>query len=242
MDAWGWVSVMALAAAAVLAFQSRPAVRWLLTSVPFWMFGNALDWLLLVAVALTVVSMIAGALVPTLVGRRVNRPNRTRLVHLTAGPLVPMTPQVFTGGQRSRLVRNLAWSLLAMAVAVAALVGSGVFAVELAALALAALIMSSTFAFANWFADRVRVRIDEVGVHGRTLVVEHTAKWTDVTGLRLRYLMLPRYGVRMVYYVVESPRHEVAFPSSMRGAETLRDRIEAATGLRWSEPDITATL
>jgi hypothetical protein len=241
MDAWGWVSLVALAAAPLVGFSARPALRLLLASIPFWVFGDSYEWVVLAAVGLTVASMVRAALVPTLAGRRVNGPAREVLPHLASGPLVPVTPHVFTVAHRSRLMRNLAIALAVMAagLAVAGTMGD---LVELQALAFSALIIAATFAFGNWFADRVRLRVDEVGVHGRTMFIEHTAKWTEITGLRLRYLFMPGYSMRLVYYVVESPRHEVAFPSSMPGAKDLQACIEAATGLRWPEPEITATM
>ncbi|MEQ1731092.1 MAG: hypothetical protein ABL982_22210 [Vicinamibacterales bacterium] len=242
MDVWGWVALATLGAAPLIGLRNWPSLRWLLASIPFWIFGNALDWLLLVAVALTVASFVAGALVPTLVGRRVRKSGRTPLPHLASGPLVPVSPQICSGGRRSRPLTWLARGSCLGAVVVFALLAAGLLAVELAALGIAALIMAAVFTFSNWFADRVRVRVDEVGVHGRVLFLEHTAKWTDISGLRLRYLFMPAYGVRLVYYVVESPRHEVAFPSSMQGARELQATIESATGLTWPEPEITPTM
>jgi hypothetical protein len=55
-------------------------------------------------------------------------------------------------------------------------------------------------------------------------------------------VFLPGYGIRLVYYVVETPAAEVSFPSSMGGARELQAAIEAATGLRWAEPEITPTM
>jgi hypothetical protein len=241
MDAWGWLSLASLGAAPFVGMRRSPALRFLVASIPFWVYGNALEWILLVAVALVIASMVRAALIPTLVGRRVNRSAQTPLPHLSSGPLVVVAPRVFTGGQRSRLLRNLSIGFLALAVVLVVALAMG-GAVELGALALACVIIGATFAFGNWFADRVRLRVDEVGVHGRTMFVEHTARWTEISGLRLRYLFLPGYSARLVYYVVESQKHEVAFPSSMRGAKELQGTIEAATGLKWPEPEITATM
>jgi hypothetical protein len=243
MDAWGWVSLAALAAAPFVGMRPSSALRWLLASFPFWAFGNALEWMLLVAVGLVIASMAQVALIPTLVGRRVNRSaaQATPLPHLAGGPLVAVTPAVFTAGQRSRPLRyaGIAFLVIAAGLFVALALGGGP---ELAGLLMAAVIIAATFAFANWFADRVRVRVDEIGVHGRMMFLEHTARWTEISGLRLRYLFLPGYSMRLIYYVVESQKHEVAFPSSMRGAKELQGTIEAATGLKWPEPEITATM
>lgn len=242
MDTWAWVALVSLAAAPLIGVRGGSPLQWLLTSIPFWIFGNAIEALLLVAVGLTIASMAAVAVVPTLVGRRVRRSQRQPLPHLASGPLVPVAPQVFTGGQRSRILKYAARALLLLAGALFLLIAAGAMAPELAGLPLAALIIAATFTFGNWFADRVRLRVDEVGVHGRMMFVEHTAKWTEISGLRLRYLFMPGYAVRMVYYVVESPRHEVAFPSSMKGARELQASIEAATGLAWPDPEITPNL
>jgi hypothetical protein len=244
MDAWGWVSLAALGAAPFVGMRKSPALRWLLASIPFWVYGNALEWLNLTAVGLVIASMARAALIPTLAGRRVNRwgsSQATPLPHLANGPLVAVTPAVFPGAHRSRVLRYLAIGFMALAAVLMVALGMG-GAVELGALALSCVIISATFAFGNWFADRVRLRVDEVGVHGRTMFVEHTARWSEITGLRLRYVFLPGYGIRLIYYVVQSPTHEVSFPSSMRRAKELQETIEAATGLEWPEPEITATM
>jgi hypothetical protein len=243
MDAWGWVAIAAFAAAPFIGMRRSSALRWLLASFPFWAFGETYEWMLLVAVGLVIASLAQVALIPTLVGRRVNRSaaQATPLPHLANGPLIAVTPAVFAGGQRSRALRyaSIVLVLIAAGLFVALAMGGGP---EIAALLIAAVIIAATFAFGNWFADRVRVRVDETGVHGRVMFLEHTARWTEISGLRLRYLFLPGYSARLVYYVVESPTHEVAFPSSMRGAKDLQATIEAATGLKWPEPEITATM
>jgi hypothetical protein len=241
MDAWGWVTIVALAAAPFVGMRKSPALRLLVASIPFWIFSDAYEWIVLTAVGLVIASMARAALIPTLVGRRVNRSGETPLPHLASGPLVAVSPRVFTGGQRNRWLSYLTIGFLALAAVLGVALAMG-GAVELGALALSCLIIAATFAFGNWFADRVRVRVDEAGVHGRTMFIEHTARWTEISGLRLRYLFLPGYSMRLIYYVVESPRHEVAFPSSMRGAKELQATIEAATGLKWPEPEITATM
>jgi hypothetical protein len=244
MDAWGWVTIAALAAAPFVGMRRSPALRFLIASIPFWIFGNALEWLSLTAVGLVIASMARAALIPTLAGRRVNRwasSEATPLPHLANGPLVAVTPAVYPGAHRSRVLGYLAIGFMALAAVLMVALGMG-GGVELGALALSCVIIAATFAFGNWFADRVRLRVDEVGVHGRTMFVEHSARWTEVTGLRLRYVFLPGYSIRLVYYVVESPTHEVSFPSSMKGAKELQGTIEAATGLRWPEPEITATM
>ncbi len=242
MDPWGWLSLTTLAAAAIVGFARRPIVRLLVASIPFWIYGNANELILLTAVGLTIGSLVVAAVGPTLAGRRVRHSGSTPLPHLASGPLVPITPQTYFGGQKSRVLR---YSTIALAVAAFVLftAAAAQYQVEvMTALGLSAVIMSATFAFSNWFANRVRLRIDHLGVHGRTMLREHTARWSDISGLRLRYVFLPAYGIRLVYYVVETPATEVSFPSSMRGAADLQAAIEAATGLRWPEPEITATM
>jgi hypothetical protein len=242
MDGWGWLSVAGFAAAAALGVRRWPILRWLLASVPFWIFGNANELLQLTAVGLTIAALAAGAVGPTLVGRRVRRAGSVPLPHLASGPLVPVAPRTFTGGQRSQFLRYAAIALVTIALLLSGLWAAGYDAAVTLGLGLSAVILSATFAFTNWFASRVRLRIDESGVHGRTLLREHTARWSDISGLRLRYVFLPGYGIRLVYYVVETPAAEVSFPSSMRGARELQATIETATGLRWSEPEITPTM
>jgi hypothetical protein len=107
-------------------------------------------------------------------------------------------------------------------------------------LAISSAIMAATFAFSNWFATRVRLRLDEHGLHSRTLVMERTIRWREIAGLTLRYVFLPGFGMRLVYYCAYSPTREVAFPSSMVGAKELQAAIEQATGLAWPAPEIEA--
>ena len=243
MDPWGWLSLTTLAAAAIVGFARRRIVRLLVASIPFWIYGNANELVLLTAVGLTIGSLVVAAVGPTLAGRRVRHSGSTPLPHLASGPLVPITPQTYFGGQQSRVLRYVDDRTRRRGVRVVYRRCSDRYQVEvMTALGLSAVIMSATFAFGNWFANRVRLRIDHLGVHGRTMLREHTARWSDISGLRLRYVFLPAYGIRLVYYVVETPATEVSFPSSMRGAVDLQAAIEAATGLRWPEPEITATM
>jgi hypothetical protein len=231
-----------LAAAPIVGFAHRPVLRVLLASIPCWVYGNASEPILLTAVGLTIASLAIVAVGPTLAGRRVKRPGAAPLPHLASGPLVPVTARTFFGGQRSRFLRHAAMALAVAALLLFIAAAAGYDAALTTGLGLSAVIISATFAFGNWFANRVRLRIDDIGVHGRTMLREHTARWSDISGLRLRYLFLPGYGIRLVYYVVETPAAEVAFPSSMRGAKELQAAIEAATGLQWAEPEITPTM
>jgi hypothetical protein len=242
MDAWAWLSLAALAAAPIVGVATRPPLRLLLASIPCWIYGNASEPILLAAVGLTVGSMAIAVVGPTLVGRRVKRIGAAPLPHLASGPLVPVTARTFVGGRRSRALHVAAIVLAATAAALFVAAAAGYERDVSSALGLSATIISATFVFGNWFSTRVRVRIDQVGVHGRTMLLEHTARWSDISGLRLRYVFLPGYGIRLVYYVVETPAAEVSFPSSMGGARELQAAIEAATGLRWAEPEITPTM
>jgi hypothetical protein len=115
-------------------------------------------------------------------------------------------------------------------------------AVTTGALALSSAIIAVTFVASNWFAGRVRLRIDPEGLHSRLFYREHTIRWSEIAYLTLRYVFLPGVGGRIIYYSVRSPTREFSFPSSMRNAHELQLAIEAATGLKWPEPEITATL
>lgn len=242
MDAWAWASMLALIAAAVVAFPDRAGWRWGLASVPLWIYSNGMPWIQYAAVAMTVAAMAAAAVGPTLVGRRVRHRGLSPLPHLAAGPLTVVTPRLYGGGQPSRLLGYVALGLAVLAVVLcgaAAFAGGGN---EALGLGIAAAIIAATLTFANWFAGRVHVRVDGAGVHGRTLFREHTVRWNEVAELQLRYLFLPSSGTRLVYYVVRSPRTEVSFPSTMIAAGDLQAAIEAATGLRWPAPTITPTM
>ncbi len=242
MDASAWLVLATLPTAAVVGLRRWPGLRWIVASVPCWVFGNAAEWILLVAVGMTVVGMFVGAVGPALVGRRVRDASRVPLPHLASGPLVPVASRLYVGGQRSRVLHYLAIGMAVLAVVLLVAAASSDEQDELGALGLSSVIIASTFAFGNWFADRVRLRTDGEGVHGRTLFFERTARWTEISGLRLRYMFLMGFSVRLVYYVVETPSVEVAFPSSMRGAKELQQAIEEATGLRWAEPEIVANM
>ena len=162
------------------------------------------------------------------------------LPHLAGGPRVAVRPVRYPGGQRSRVLAVMTWTAAAAAVgfAVAGAVRPGP---ELTGLSLAATIMAATMAFSQWFAGRVHIRVDGYGLHTRVLFREHTLAWSEVSGLHVRYVMLGA-GARLVYYCVRSPHREVAVPSSMQGADTLRATIAAATALEWPEPEIQATM
>jgi hypothetical protein len=240
MDGWAWVSLPTMAAAPFVGFR-RGMLRWFLASIPFWIYGNASEPILLAAVGVTVGGLVVGALLPTLPTRRV-RSSDPPLAHLASGPLVPVAPMQFSGGKRSRV---LTWGtrillLTALGGVIAAAFGSP--PEVWGTICLVSLIMAATFAFSNWFADRVHFRVDGVGLHGRTLLFERTARWNEITGLTLRYLFMPGFGIRVVYYVVQSTRTQVSFPSSMLGAKELQAAVEAATGLQWPEPEITPTM
>ncbi len=237
MDAAGWVSLAALAAAAIVAFPQRSALRWGAASLPFWVYGQAAEWILLCGVGLTIAAMAARAVGPTLPGRRLRRPHLVPLPHLAPGPLVPITPRTFPGAHRSRF---LSYAIAVLGPLAVALIGLAAFGGStsplLLALGLAAGIVAATFAFGQWFATRVHVRIDADGVHGRTLFREHTARWSEIGSLHLREVVMPGFGMRTVYYVVQTAEREVAFPATMEGAGALRADIEAAAGVQWPEP------
>jgi hypothetical protein len=240
MDGWAWLSLPTLAAAPFVGFRGG-MLRWLLASIPFWIYGNASEPILLSAVGVTIGGLAVGAVLPTLPSRRVRSPTPP-LAYLAAGPLVPVTPRHFSGGKRSRFLTWATRFLVAAALASLIAAALGTPAEVWGTICLVSLIMSATFAFSNWFADRVHFRIDGIGVHGRTLFREQTARWNEITGLNLRYLFMPGHGIRVVYYVVESAETEVSFPSSMAGAKELQTAVEAATGLQWPEPEITPTM
>ena len=64
-----------------------------------------------------------------------------------------------------------------------------------------------------------------------------TIPWREVAGLTIRYVFLPGYGMRLVYFVVFSPSREFAFVSNMHRAEELKESIETALALKWPEPE-----
>lgn len=175
---------------------------------------------------------------PTLPSRRI-RHGGEPLPHLARGPLVPVAPAVFYGGHTSRFL-SVASAMLGFATLALGLAGARAAGDEAAiytGLAIASAIVAITFTFSNWFATRMHLRVDQQGLHSRLLFGEHTIRWCDVTGLSLRYVRLPRTGLPLVYYGVTAPRREFAFPHTQAGAAQLRRTIEAATGLRWDEPD-----
>ena len=49
MDGWAWLSLPTLAAAPFVGFRGG-MLRWLLASIPFWIYGNASEPILLSAV------------------------------------------------------------------------------------------------------------------------------------------------------------------------------------------------
>ncbi len=175
---------------------------------------------------------------PMLPGRRILKggvPQR----HLASGPLVPVSPAVYYGGTRSRGV-SIAGLVLGGTAVVLALASARAAQDEAAVylgLAIASAIIAVTCAFGNWFATRMRQRIDGTGLHSRLLFSEHTIPWQDVSALNLRHAYLLGGSVRLVYYCVRSPTREFAFPHTQQGADELRRTIEQATGLTWPVPE-----
>jgi hypothetical protein len=188
---------------------------------------------------LLLIGLIRLAVGPTLVGRR-RRRRGTPLPHLASGPLTPIVAASYPAARRSRFVHIASIVTAALAAVLLALAGAGTIDPATGGLGLASAIIAVTFAFSNWFAGRVRIRVDEVGIHGRVLFGDHTVRWTQVSDQALRYVFMPGFGVRMVYYTIRSPTTEVAFPSSLTRADQLRRTIEAATGVQWAAPEIEA--
>jgi hypothetical protein len=183
------------------------------------------------------VLVIRLAVGPTLPARR-RRFKGAPLAHLANGPLVPVTPRVFLASHRSRFVTIATWVFLALTIVLVVLAGTTADGQTAGALAVASAIIAGTFAFSNWFAGRVRLRVDANGVHGRTLFTEHHIRWNEIALLSVRYVFLPGYSMRIVYYSVRSPTHEVSFTDRMPGSDELRQTIEEATGVVWAKPEI----
>jgi len=179
---------------------------------------------------------------PMLLGRRILNGGAPQ-PHLSAGPLVQVAPAVFYGGHTShfRSVASAVLGVTTVALALAGVRASEDDAAVYLGLAICSAIIAGTFAFGNWFATRMRLRLDDAGLHSRLLFREHTLPWKEVSSLTLRYVTVPRTGVRLIYSCVRSPTREIAFPNTQRGAEELRQVIARATGLAWPEPDITPT-
>lgn len=172
-------------------------------------------------------------------GRRLAR-TEPALPHMAAGPRAPVPPRIYAGGQPSRVITWTARVFAGLGLICFAASGGADGAV-FAGLALSCGIIAGTMVFANWFATRVRIRVDAEGLHGRTFFKEITVRWRDVSGLRLRHVLLGT-GVRLVYYCVQGGGFEVAFPSSMQGAAELQRTIEGATGLVYPPPEITPNM
>lgn len=245
---WGLLFIGCTAVGSAMWLRQRPGFRWIVASIPFWVYANVTSWAMAAALALSIGGLFVWRVGPTLPGRRIPR-GGTPMPHLAGGPLSPISTAVYPGAHSIRSLRTMTFvaagvCVLLLLLATAASLGTGQqeTATLSGALALSSGIMALTFAFSLWFSGRVRLRIDQVGVHGRTMFREQTVRWPDVVSLDLRYLIFPSKSVRVVYYCVRSPNREVAFPSSMRGATDLRTAIEAATGVRWAIPEITANM
>jgi len=223
-----------------LSLRRWTALRYAAASLPCWAIANEQPWAMTAALGLTFTALYQGGLAPVLPTRR-RRTEGPPLWQLAAGPRAMPEPRTYPGGTPSRALARLAWGMGALAALLVILAGTSEEPEVLVALALASTIIGGTFAFANWFATRVHLRIDARGVHARVLLAEHTVPWADVRELSLRYVFLGA-GVRMVYFCVRSSTREIAFPSSMAGAADLRTAIERAAGVRWPDPEFTSTL
>lgn len=238
INGWSLLFMASASGGAMVLLRRYAGARWIAASIPFWAMNDAAGWIEFLAVGLVILGFALGAVGPTLPGRR-RRTAGSPLPHLSSGALVPVAPREFPNAQASRVLGVASMVFAGLAVVLALWGGDTATSVGLA---IGSAIIAATFLFANWFAGRVRLRVDAVGVHGRALFVEHTIPWTEVVGLSLRYVFLPGVGGRIVYYCVQSPVRECAFPSSMAGARELQSAIESATGLRWPVPQVTPTL
>ena len=239
LDVGGVAFVLCTSTGLFLWLRNWPGGRWIAASFPFWAMAPRYQWTEFVALGMVFIGMAVTGVGPTLPGRR--RRGGDALPHMASGALGPVVARTFPGAHHSRVI-SVATFVFAMLTVVLGLLASRGFNAELTgALALSSAIIAGTFAFSNWFAGRVQLRIDEQGLHSRLFLREMSIAWKEVAGLSLRYVFLPGMGVRVVYHVVHSPRREFAFPSSMAGAAELQSSIEAATGLEWPEPEITPT-
>ena len=239
MDGWSILFIAATSTGLAMVLRALQGLRWLAASLPFWVYANEHAWAMGAALVLAIGGLVLGGVAPTLPARR-RRYAGQPLAHLAAGPMGPVEPRTFPGGTKSRVLSLATPVLAVIALVLALLAGAGVSPAETGGLGIGAGIIAVTFAFSNWFSGRVRLRVDNVGVHGRVLFVEHTVPWRDVSALTLRYVFMPGFSIRLVYYSVRSPTHEVSFPSSMQGADDLRATIERATGETWPETEIEA--
>src|SRR5262245_12417447 len=126
LDGAAWVALLSFAAAPILGLPTRPALRWLLLSIPFWMFGNAVEWMQFVAVGCTIAAFAALAVSPTLVGRRKRAAGVAPLEHLASGPLTPVTPRVFSAAGRSRVLTYMTVGAFVLALLLFVLMAAGV--------------------------------------------------------------------------------------------------------------------
>ena len=237
------MQTLAVAGSSALLFlvlRRWTALRYAAAALPCWVIANEQPWAMTAALGLTFTALYQGGLAPVLPTRR-RRTEAPPLWQLAAGPRAMPEARTYPGGTPSRALARLAWGMGALAALLVALAGTSEEPELLVALALASTIIGVTFAFGNWFATRVHIRIDARGLHARVLLAEHTVPWADVRELSLRYVFLGA-GARMVYFCVRSSTREIAFPSSMPGAAELRTAIERAAGARWPDPEFTSTL
>lgn len=216
-----------------------PGLRWMAASIPVVAYAKVATWVEMTGIGMFFVGLLIAAVSPTLPTRR-RRLDLAPMPHLSAGALTSVEPRIYPGAHGVRIIAIGGWVFVALMVVLLGFSAREGADPALATLALACAIIASTCAFSYWFSGRVRVRVDGSGVHGRTAFFEHTIKWSDVAALRLRYVFLPGYGIRLVYYCVQSPDREVSFPSSMKNAASLQASIEAATGTTFPTPEIEA--
>lgn len=241
VDVWSVVFVACTFVGLLMWLRKWGAMRWVAASFPFWAMGEAVPWLVYVALGMVYYAMVVGAVRPTLPGRGY-KSNDPPLAHLASSPLTPVTPRIYPNAKPS-LAIQVAAVVFAMLATVLGVLWTANWNPDLTgALALSSVIIAVTFVAANWFSGRVRLRIDGEGLHSRLFYREHTIRWNEIAYLTLRYVFLPGVGGRIIYYSVRSPTREFSFPSSMRNARDLQSAIESATGLQWPEPEITATL
>jgi hypothetical protein len=233
VNAWNLLFIPVFAGGAFHLLRRRPQLAWIAASFPFWAMSEAIPGSIYVALGFVLIGLVVLGIRPLLPGPRFS--GGKPLPHLAGGALIEVPARVYEFKKGRGALKILTALCTAGLVAGAILATMRSPAAGITLLLVSGL-MATVFGFSFWFSGRMRYRIDAEGLHSRVLFREATIRWSEIERLSLRYVFLPGYSLRFVYYCVRSPAREFNFPNTLRGAGELRDLIARATGLEWPEP------
>jgi hypothetical protein len=233
---WMWVFAVLATPGLWLVLRRFGGIAWAVASLPLWAIGGSYpdDSLISKGAEVVAIAMLMTMPLKTVWRLVSSKPSPGASVipidSLRRGALVPVAPRVFLftkGVWALKLLTGIAGAGM-LAGAVILIVGDAMLGTMFLAVGAS---LGLGFGLSLFLTVRQRYRVDAVGIHRRVVFGETTIPWTAVTDLTTRDVMI-RWVVYN-YFCVNSATAEIAFPTTLHGAEELRGIVEQATGMRW---------